>query len=54
MHNTEVFTFFALMLASFIVGMLGRLIKSPYTIALVVSGLIVGALNLIPDARLSP
>ncbi|MFA6075446.1 MAG: sodium:proton antiporter [Negativicutes bacterium] len=54
MHNSEVFTYVALMLASFIVGMLGRVLRIPYTIALVVSGLILGSLQLLPGAHLSP
>ncbi len=54
MQNIEIYTAFALLLASFVVGMLGRLIKIPYTIALVVAGLGIGALGWIPQAYLSP
>ena len=54
MHNQYLVTFLVLLLVSFAVGMCGRLIKIPYTIALVIAGLALGLLQILPDARLDP
>lgn len=51
MHS---FTFFWLMVIASIVAMLGRFIKIPYTIALVLTGLLVGYFELLPGTRLEP
>ncbi|MBP2667634.1 MAG: Na+ antiporter [Firmicutes bacterium] len=48
------YSFFWLMLFASIVAMLGRFIKIPYTIALVLAGLVVGHLRLLPDVHLEP
>ena len=48
------FTFFWLLLFASIVAMAGRFIKLPYTITLVLAGLLVGYLNLLPNVRLEP
>ncbi len=46
--------FFWLMLTATVVAMLGRFIKIPYTIALVLCGLAVGLLGLFPGIHLNP
>lgn len=51
MHS---FSFFWLMLLASIVAMLGRFIKIPYTIALVLTGLVVGYFGLLPGVYLEP
>lgn len=45
---------FWLMLLASIVAMLGRFIKIPYTIALVLTGLVVGFFGLLPGVHLEP
>ncbi|MBP1764379.1 MAG: Na+ antiporter [Firmicutes bacterium] len=50
----EYLSFFWLMLLASIVAMAGRFIKIPYTIALVLTGLIVGYYNLLPGIYLEP
>ncbi|MDR3599174.1 MAG: Na+/H+ antiporter [Desulfosporosinus sp.] len=47
-------SFFWLMLLASIVAMLGRFIKIPYTIALVLTGLVVGYSGLLPGVYLEP
>ncbi len=51
MHSLS---FFWLLLLASIVAMLGRFIKIPYTIALVLTGLMVGYFGLLPGAHLEP
>ena len=51
MHS---FSFFWLMLLASVVAMLGRFIKIPYTIALVLTGLVVGYFGLLPGVHLEP
>ena len=51
MHS---FSFFWLMLLASVVTMLGRFIKIPYTIALVLTGLVVGYFGLLPGVYLEP
>ncbi len=51
MHS---FSFFWLMLLASVVAMMGRFIKIPYTIALVLTGLVVGYFGLLPDVHLEP
>ena len=51
MHSLS---FFWLMLLASIVAMLGRFIKIPYTVALVLTGLGVGFFGLLPGVRLEP
>lgn len=51
MHSLS---FFWLMLLTSIVAMLGRFIKIPYTIALVLTGLVVGYFGLLPGVYLEP
>jgi len=51
MHSLS---FFWLMLLASIVAMLGRFIKIPYTIALVLTGLVVGYFRLLPGLYLEP
>jgi len=46
--------FFWLMLLASIVAMLGRFIKIPYTVALVLTGLVVGYFGLLPGVYLEP
>lgn len=47
-------TFFWLMLFASVVAMLGRFVKLPYAIALVLAGLLVGYLGLLPNVHLEP
>jgi len=47
-------SFFWLMLLATIVAMLGRYIRIPYTIALVITGFAVGFLGLLPGVHLNP
>ncbi|AET67111.1 Na+ antiporter [Desulfosporosinus orientis DSM 765] len=51
MHSLS---FFWLLLLTSIVAMLGRFIKIPYTIALVLTGLVVGYFGLLPGVYLEP
>ncbi len=51
MHS---FSFFWLMLLASVVAMLGRFVKIPYTIALVLTGLVVGYFGLLPGLHLEP
>lgn len=51
MHSLS---FFWLLLLASIVAMLGRFIKIPYTIALVLTGLMVGYFGLLPGVHLEP
>lgn len=51
MHS---FSFFWLMLLASVVAMLGCFIKIPYTIALVLTGLVVGYFGLLPGVHLEP
>jgi CPA1 family monovalent cation:H+ antiporter len=46
--------FFWLLLIASIVAMLGRRFRIPYALALVITGLLVGAPHLLPQARLQP
>jgi len=48
------YTFIWLLLLASIVAMLGRFIKIPYTIALVLTGLFIGYLNVLPGVHLEP
>ncbi|HEY8910696.1 MAG TPA: Na+/H+ antiporter [Desulfosporosinus sp.] len=48
------FAFIWLLLLASVVAMLGRFIKIPYTIALVLTGLFVGYLKLLPGVHLEP
>lgn len=48
------FSFFWLMLLASVVAMLGRFVKIPYTIALVLTGLVVGYFGLLPGVHLEP
>ncbi len=50
----DVTQLFWLMLIATLVAMLGRRIKIPYALALVVTGLVVGAPHLLPQAHLDP
>src|SRR5665647_1212532 len=47
-------SFFWLMLLATMVAMLGRYIRIPYTIALVLTGFVVGLLGLLPGVHLNP
>jgi len=47
-------SFFWLMVLATIVAMLGRFIRIPYTIALVITGFVVGLLGLLPGVHLAP
>ena len=47
-------TFFWLMLLASLVAMLGRFIKIPYSLALVLTGLVVGYFDLLPGVYLEP
>lgn len=47
-------TFFWLLVLATIVAMLGRFIKIPYALALVVTGLVIGATGLLPPVELDP
>ncbi|HWR38129.1 MAG TPA: cation:proton antiporter [Patescibacteria group bacterium] len=51
MHSLD---FFWLMLIASLVAMLGRFVKIPYTIALVITGLFIGQLGLLPGVSLDP
>lgn len=50
----DVTEFFWLLLIASVVSMLGRRFKVPYAIALVITGLLVGAPHLLPEAHLEP
>ncbi|HEX8237981.1 MAG TPA: Na+/H+ antiporter [Abditibacteriaceae bacterium] len=50
----DVTAFFWLLLIASVVAMLGQRIKVPYALALVVSGLLIGAPRLLPTAHLDP
>jgi Na+:H+ antiporter len=50
----DVTLFFWLLLVATIVAMLGRRIKVPYALALVLTGLVIGAPRLLPHAHLNP
>lgn len=54
-HGSLDFTqFFWLLLAASVVAMAGRYIRIPYALALVVTGLLIGAPHLLPQAHLDP
>lgn len=46
--------FFWLLLIATVVAMLGRRVKIPYALALVITGLVIGAPHLLPEAHLEP
>lgn len=50
----DITQFFWLLLIASIVAMLGRRIRIPYALALVITGLVVGAPHLLPKAHLDP
>src|SRR5947208_3048397 len=46
--------FFSLILIAFVVALVARRFRIPYALALVATGLVVGASRLLPNAHLSP
>jgi CPA1 family monovalent cation:H+ antiporter len=52
--SPDVTSFFWLLLVATLVAMMGRRLRLPYAIALVITGLVIGAPHLLPEAHLEP
>ena len=53
-HSADTTSYFWLMLAASVVALLTRRLRAPYTVALVVTGLLLGLPHLLPQVRLDP